>query len=47
MTGNNSGQRFWTDEVLNAFVDLDAQWPLIPILKLSDLRLPNRGGRWT
>src|SRR5262249_53410776 len=21
--------------------------PLIPILKLSDLRLPNRGGRWT
>jgi hypothetical protein len=23
-----------------------ARW-LIPILRLSDLRLPNRGGRWT
>src|SRR5262249_34144119 len=28
-------------------LDRDDMWPVIPILRLSDLRLPNRGGRWT
>jgi hypothetical protein len=50
--GQDFGRRFDVAMVLHQCVsDLPGTFrtlaQLIPILKLSDLRLPNRGGRWT